>query len=93
MKISAKAKEIGESELSISIKVMKDNLDGDMKIAFNPEFIMEPLKLWSTFGYDKDPANKVTLEIIEPNKPMVMLPKGSTKTYAVIMPIKLPENE
>jgi len=91
MKISAKASDIGESELNIPIKVMKDNLDGDMKIGFNPEFIMQPLKLWSTFGYDKHPDNKVVLEIVESNKPMVMLPKGSEKTLAVIMPIRLSE--
>jgi len=91
MEISAKASEIGESELSIPIKVMKDHLDGDIKIGFNPEFLMQPLKLWSSYGYDKHPDNKVVLEVVEPTKPMVMLPKGSTKTLAVIMPIKLQE--
>ena len=93
MNISASARDIGESELNIPIKIMKNNLDGYMKIGFNPEFIMQPLKLWSTFGYDKHPHNKVILEIVDPNRPMVMLPKGSTKTFAIIMPIKLPEKE
>jgi len=88
MKISASDEDIGESELTIPVKVMKDNLDDNMKIAFDPEFIMQTLKLWATFGYDKDPDNKVILEITDYNKPMRIHPKGSTKAYAVINPIK-----
>jgi len=93
MKISASDEDVGESELTIPVKVMKDNLDDDMKIAFDPEFIMQTLKLWSTFGYDKDPDNKVILEITDCNKPMRIHPKGSTKAYAVIKPIGLPEEK
>jgi len=93
MKISASDEDIGESELTIPIKVMKNTFDDDMKIAFDPEFIMQPLKLWSTFGYDKDPDNKVILEITDSNNPILIHPKGSTKTYAVIKPIGLPEEK
>ncbi|MCL5033249.1 MAG: DNA polymerase III subunit beta [Thermotogae bacterium] len=89
MTVSATSADIGSSEAKVPIEIKSNAFDGDMKFGFNPAFLMQPLKLWSSYGYETHPENKVTLKFVDDKKPLTMMPAGSTKTFAIVMPIRL----
>ncbi len=89
MTVKATSAAIGSSESKVPIKIKSNEFDDDMRFGFNPVFLMEPLKLWSSYGYEKHPENKVELKFVDPKRPLMMVPAGSTKTFAIIMPVRL----
>ena len=84
------------AEQSVLVSVEKDNLpltENVLRAGFNPYFLMEPLKLWSTNGYGMNIDHLVDIDFtILPS--LVIVPTGEDlKAFTVIMPIRITKND
>jgi DNA polymerase-3 subunit beta len=73
--LSSRAPETGEAEVSCPVALEGDAMD----IAFNPQFLLDALKVCET--------DQITLEMSAANKPAVI--KAGTEFLYVIMPVDL----
>ncbi|MCW1300624.1 MAG: DNA polymerase III subunit beta [Candidatus Parvarchaeota archaeon] len=93
--LSVKNSEIGMSEVKVPIHIElntyknEDTNDEDFKVAFHPEFLMQPLKLFSSYGYGTNSEFRVIFEFVGLQKPLIIKPDSPAKTFAIIMPIRI----
>lgn len=74
--LSAQALDAGEATIEID---MEDHVGGDMAIAFNPDFLVEGLKVME--------AERVTIGLSRPNQPAKIL--GDENFVYVVMPVTM----
>ena len=73
--LTGKSPEAGEAEVTVPVKLTGEPIE----IAFNPTFLIEPLKVVGT--------DQVTMELTAPNKPALL--KGTADFIYVVMPVDI----